>query len=185
MNNLEELAHIIRNNVFNSQADPFDTSEAQVFAYDGDGFVRILAEHQDPYRALWAAASETLNLNENGIGIITVGWAAPTCDTDTAPSEHPDRRRVHLITIINREYEDAAILTFHDGTENMIGFGQGGTGKLADALHFAMLHITMLEDDTPVSVVLERYLSLPTKKQLVEASFYPSGRIAVLHVAPA
>ena len=185
MNNFQELAHIIHNNVFNTQADPYDISEAQVFAYDSDGCIRILAEHQDLYQALSTAAFEPLNTNENGIGIIQVSWAALTCDADTAPSEHPDRRRVHLITIINREYEDAAILTFHDGTENMIGFGQGGAGKLADALHFAMLHITMLEDDTPVSVVLERYLSLPTKKQLVEASFYPSGRIAVLHVAPA
>ena len=142
MNNSEELAHTIRNNVFNTRADPFAISEAKVFAYDGDGCLRILAEHQDPYRALWVAASETLNLNENGIGIITVGWAAPTCDTDTAPSEHPDRRRVHLITITSRRYEDAAILTFHDETENEITFAEGGTGQLADALHIAMRIIT-------------------------------------------
>ena len=138
MNNSEELAHTIRNNVFNTQADPFDISEAQVFAYDSDGCIRILDEHQDPYEALWTAACEPLNTNENGIGIITVGWAAPTCDTDTAPSEHPDRRRVHLITITSRRYEDAAILTFHDETENEITFAEGGTGQLADALHNAM-----------------------------------------------
>jgi len=145
MNNSEELAYIIRNNVFNTQAHPFDISEAKVFAYDGDGCLRILTEHQDPYRALWVAASETLNLNENGIGIITVGWAAPTFDTDTAPSEHPDRRRVHLITITSRGYEDAAILTFHDETESEIAFAEGGTGQLADALHNAMRIITMFE----------------------------------------
>jgi hypothetical protein len=145
MNNLEELAHIIRNNVFNTQADPFDISEAQVFAYDSDGCIRILDEHQDPYEALWTAACEPLNTNENGIGIITVGWAAPTCDTDTAPSEHPDRRRVHLITITSRRYEDAAILTFHDETENEITFAEGGTGQLADALHTAMRINTMFE----------------------------------------
>jgi hypothetical protein len=142
MNNLEELAHIIRNNVFNSQADPFDISEAQVFAYDSKGCLRVLAEHQDPYRALWTATCVSLNNEENGIGIITVGWAAPTCDTDTAPSEHPDRRRVHLITITSRRYEDAAILTFHDETENEITFAEGGTGQLADALHNAMRIIT-------------------------------------------
>ena len=145
MNNSEELAHTIRNNVFNTRADPFAISEAKVFAYDGDGCLRILAEHQDPYRALWIAASETLNLNENGIGIITVGWAAPTCDTDTAPSEHPDRRRVHLITMTNRGYEDAAILTFHNETDSEITFAEGGTGQLADALHNAMRIITMFE----------------------------------------
>ena len=143
MKNSKELAHIIRNNVFNSQADPFDTSEAQVIAYDSDGCLRILAEHQDPYRALWAAASETLNLNENGIGIITVGWAAPTCDT--APSEHPDRRRIHLITMTNRGYEDAAILTFHNETESETAFAEGGTGQLADALHNTMRIIAMFE----------------------------------------
>ena len=150
MNNLEELAHIIRNNVFNTQADPFDISEAQVFAYDSDGCIRILAEHQDPYRALWAAASETLYLNENGIGIITVGWAAPTFNTDTAPSKHPDRRRVHLITITSQGYEDAAILTFHDETESEIAFAEGGTGQLADALHIAMRIIKMLEHHTSI-----------------------------------
>ena len=143
MNNLEELAHIIRNNVFNSQADPFAISEAQVFAYDSDGCLRILAKHQDPYQALWTAAGEPLNNEENGIGIITVGWAAPTCDT--APSEHPDRRRVHLITITNRWYKNAAILTFHDETESEITFAEGGTGQLADALRVAMHIITTLE----------------------------------------
>ena len=143
MNNLEELAHIIRNNVFNSQADPFAISEAQVFAYDSDGCLRILAKHQDPYQALWTAAGEPLNNEENGIGIITVGWAAPTCDT--APSEHPDRRRVHLITITNRWYKNAAILTFHDETESEITFAEGGTGQLADALRVAMHIITMFE----------------------------------------
>jgi hypothetical protein len=148
MNNSEELAHIIRNNVFNSQADPFHISEAQVFAYDSEGCLRILAEHQDPYEALWTAAYEPLNTNENGIGIITVGWAAPTCDTDTAPSEHPDRRRVHLITITSRGYKDAAILTFHDETENEITFAEGGTGQLADALHTAMHFITHIQEDT-------------------------------------
>jgi hypothetical protein len=143
MNNSEKLAHIIRNNVFNTQADPFDISEAQVFAYDGDGCIRILAEHQDPYRALWTASCVPLNNEENGIGIITVGWAAPTCDT--APSEHPDRRRVHLITITNRWYKNAAILTFHDETESEITFAEGGTGQLADALRTAMHIITMFE----------------------------------------
>jgi hypothetical protein len=145
MKNSKELAYIIRNNVFNTQADPFDISEAQVFAYDSDGCIRILDEHQDPYEALWTAACEPLNTNENGIGIITVGWAAPTYDTDTAPSEHPNRRRVHLITITNRRYEDAAILTFHDETENEITFAEGGTGQLADALHNAMRINTMFE----------------------------------------
>jgi hypothetical protein len=148
MKNSKELAYIIRNNVFNTQADPFDISEAQVFAYDSDGCIRILDEHQDPYEALWTAACEPLNTNENGIGIITVGWAAPTCDTDTAPSEHPNRRRVHLITITSRRYEDAAILTFHDETENEITFAEGGTGQLADALHTAMHFITHIQENT-------------------------------------
>jgi hypothetical protein len=145
MKNSKELANIIRNNVFNTQADPFDISEARVFAYDSEGCLRILAEHQDPYEALWTAAYEPLNTNENGIGIITVGWAAPNCDTDTAPSEHPDRRRVHLITITNRECKDAAILTFYDETESEITFAEGGTGQLADALRTAMRINTMFE----------------------------------------
>ena len=138
MKNSKELAHIIRNNVFNTQADPFDISEAQVFAYDRDGCLRILAKHQDPYRALWTASCVPLTNEESGIGIITVGWAAPMCDTNTAPSEHPNRRRIHLITITSRRHKAAAILTFHGETENEITFLEGATGKLADALHNAM-----------------------------------------------
>lgn len=145
MNNFQELAHIIHNNVFNAQADPFDISEAQVFAYDSDCRIRVLAEHQDPYEALWTAAYEPLNTNENGIGIITVGWAAPACDTDTAPSKHPDRRRVHLITITSRRHKAAAILTFYDETESEITFAEGGTGQLTDALRTAMRINTMFE----------------------------------------
>jgi hypothetical protein len=79
-----------------------------------------------------------LKNEESGIGIITVGWAAPMCDTNTAPSEHPNRRQIHLITITSRRHEAAAILTFHDETENEITFLKGVTGKLADALHNAM-----------------------------------------------
>jgi hypothetical protein len=138
MNNLEELAHIIRNNVFNAGADPFDISEAQVFAFDREGCLRILAKHQDPYRALWTASCVPLKNEESGIGIITVGWAAPMCDTNTAPSEHPNRRPIHLITITSQRHEAAAILTFHDETKNEITFLKGVTGQLADALHNAM-----------------------------------------------
>jgi len=145
MNNLEELTHIIRNNVFNTQADPFDISKAQVFAYDSEGCLRILAENQDPDEALLTAADEPLNTNENGIGIITVGWAVPTCDTDTAPSEHPDRRRVHLISITNRGHKNAAIITFHDETKSEITIAEDGTGQLTEGLQFAMRIITMFE----------------------------------------
>ena len=138
MKNSKELAHIIRNNVFNTQADPFDISEAQVFAYDREGCLRILAKHQDPYRALWTASCVPIKNEESGIGIITVGWAAPMCDSNTTPSEHPNRRQIHLITMTSRRHKAAAILTFHDETENEITFLEGATGKLADALHNAM-----------------------------------------------
>ena len=138
MKNSKEVAHIIRNNVFNTQADPFDISEAQVFAYDREGCLRVLAKHQDPYRALWTASCVPIKNEESGIGIITVGWAAPMCDTNTTPSEHPNRRQIHLITITSRRHEAVAILTFHDETENEITFLEGATGKLADALHNAM-----------------------------------------------
>jgi hypothetical protein len=150
MNENETLTHTIRQHIFASVEEPFDITEAQVFAYTSNASIRVLVEHKDPYQALWAAAFANLNDDEGGIGIITVGWAAPTHDTDTAPSEHPDRRRVHLITITSRTFQDAAILTFHDGTESEITFAEGGTGQLADALHGAMRIITMLEQHTSI-----------------------------------
>lgn len=79
----------------------------------------------------------------------TVAWAATTCDTSTVPSEHPDRRRVHLITITSRRHEAAAIPTFHDETENEITFAAGGTGQLADALHNAMRFINLWAKPSP------------------------------------
>jgi hypothetical protein len=148
MNEYEALTHTIRQHIFASVEEPFEITEAQVFAYTSNASVRVLVEHNDPYQALWAAAFSNLKDDEDGIGIITVGWAAPTHDTDTAPSEHPDRRRVHLITITSRSFQDAAILTFHDGTESEITFAEGGTGQLADALHGAMRIITMFEQHT-------------------------------------
>jgi hypothetical protein len=148
MNENETLTHTIRNQIFADVEKPFDITEAQVFAYTSNASVRVLAEHNDPYQALWTAAFASLNDDEVGIGVITVGWAAPTHDKDTAPSEHPDRRRVHLITITNRCFEDAAVLTFYDGTESEVTFAEGGTGQLADALHDAMRIITLLEQHT-------------------------------------
>jgi hypothetical protein len=55
-------------------------------------------------------------------------------------------RRVHInepepaksLYITSRRHEAAAILTFHDETENEITFLKGVTGKLADALYSAM-----------------------------------------------
>ena len=148
MNENETLTHTIRQHIFASVEEPFGITEAQVFAYTSNASIRVLVEHNDPYQALWAAAFANLKDDEDGIGIITVGWAAPTHDTNTAPSEQPDRRRVHLITITSRSFQDAAILTFHDGTESEITFAEGGTGQLADALHGAMQIITMLEQHT-------------------------------------
>jgi len=145
MNEQEHLSHLIRHNIFTTIEDPFDISEAQVFAYTRTGSIRVLIEHEDPYRALWTAAFSNLNEDENGIGIITTGWAAPTGNLEIAPSQHPERRRVHLVTITSRAFEDAAILTFHDGTESEITFAEGGTGQLADALHGAMRIISILE----------------------------------------
>ena len=150
MNENETLTHTIRQHIFASVEEPFGITEAQVFAYTSNASIRVLVEHNDPYQALWAAAFANLKDDEDGIGIITVGWAAPTGNTDSAPSEHPDRRRVHLITITNRSFEDAAILTFHDGTESEITFAVGGTGLLADALHGAMRIIMMLEQHTSI-----------------------------------
>jgi hypothetical protein len=150
MNEYETLTHTIRHNVFAASDDPFEISEAQVFAYTPDGSIRVLVEYHDPYQALWTAAFANLNNGEDGIGIITTGWAAPTGNTDTAPSEHPDRRRVHLITITSRSLNDAAILTFQDGSKSEITFAEGGTGQLADALHGAMRIITLLEQHTSI-----------------------------------
>ncbi len=72
-----------------------------------------------------------------GIGVICFGWAAPAGDADlargtagTRPSHHPDRRRVRVITLLDRRGREQATASLDDGTV----VDEPGSGTVSDAL---------------------------------------------------
>ena len=137
MNENETLTHTIRQHIFASVEEPFDITEAQVFAYTSNASIRVLVEHNDPYQALWAAAFANLKEDEDGIGIITVGWAAPLAkvmgDFDGPPSQHPAKRRVRLFCYCNAQGDVSSSIRFKDDDEVTYDENQA-TGSLKEAM---------------------------------------------------
>lgn len=67
---------------------------------------------------------------------VTTGWAAPIPNgenTDTPPSQHPERRRVRLTMFANRD-EIASVLAFQDEPNDKIVTSEG-EGNLAEAVN--------------------------------------------------
>ncbi len=94
--------------------DPFQMEEAVTFAFTNDG-IRILTRDGDAYEALEMVTDTYLKEYELGIGIITTGWASPLNadgDVDGAPSQHPLRRRVRLVSLRGHKEADGFISPF-------------------------------------------------------------------------
>lgn len=94
----------------------------------------------DPYQALnglpHLARLEDEGRQIDGIGLSSYGWAAPIADDEssTYPSDHPLRRRVHLVTIFMKDGSTASVFTFLDNGETVTDAHGETTGSLADAL---------------------------------------------------
>ena len=75
-----------------------------------------------------------------GLGVVCFGWASPVAPTDLdadrhtttgpRPSQHPDRRRVRVTTLVGRDGEERATATLDDGSV----VDEPGTGTVTDAL---------------------------------------------------
>ena len=86
------------------------------FAVTASGDIRTVISSGDIYLSLRQAAFQ-LNPDDDYLGISVWGWAAPTSsDTpkqdDVPPSEHPERSRMHLVTITNRKGQSESRLHF-------------------------------------------------------------------------
>lgn len=105
----------------------------------------------DPYLALADFdISRSVMASANAIGISAYGWAAPFRDADGAavePSQSPDRRRVHLVSIITRELATASAITFLDTGEVTTDEEDSATGSLADALRDAASRVFSVDED--------------------------------------
>jgi len=70
----------------------------------------------------------------NYYGVITAGWASPVGDNDhLPPSQHPERRRVELLVVVNRDGSIASALSMSGNDELIIDEGKAH-GALADAV---------------------------------------------------
>lgn len=73
--------------------------------------------------------------------------AAPIEDVpgaERAPSEHPRRRRVRLVAVVNRSQEVAAALAFQDDIAD-VQTNDTGMGILAEALKDCMDKVVLMQ----------------------------------------
>ena len=78
-----------------------------------------------------------------GLAVHTTGWAAPLNsdgEAEGAPSKHPERRRVALVTVMTTEGMGSA-LSFADDPDEIIT-DSNGAGQLADALKNCLLRLS-------------------------------------------
>lgn len=97
---------------------------------------RNLAEFGDVYDLLDGSNKRAVTEASyyNMFGVITCGWAAPIevdGDTDTRPSEHPEKKRVRLI-LLCEEGEIFSLIRFED--DDTVITDLSGRGELANAV---------------------------------------------------
>jgi len=118
--------------------DPFRMEQAVVFAFGKDGGFRFIISAPDVYECLESAVdTKYLNDTDEGIGVITTGWASPlnaNGEVEGAPSEHPLRRRVRLVSCVNKAKEMASSMRFADDPTELVTDEGEAHGSLANAL---------------------------------------------------
>ena len=131
-----------------SSEDPFDLAQARVLTISSDGEVKIMLTCPDVYFGLHVLPTAFEKIGDVPvIGVETCGWAAPIEDAseaERAPSEHPRRRRVRLVAVVNRSQEIAAALAFEDDITD-VRANDTGVGVLAEALKDCMDRVNLMQ----------------------------------------
>ena len=140
---LREIDQAVASKVESEATSPFDIGNAMLFAVDyvrGEvPAIRKIAEHADVYEMLDDTFNAVLLFDSgyNGFAIVTCGWAAPItkgndADNEIAPSEHPERKRVRLMTMCHNGKMGSSI-RFTD--EEAVTYDEGNAmGSLASAM---------------------------------------------------
>jgi hypothetical protein len=118
---------------------PGETKNAHAFGLNIDDNENIInhleiSQGRDIYQVLEKLSDDASGLIWDYIAVTTQGWAAPIKNNDsddTRPSEHPDRIRVFLVSIVNSSREIISILQLENKEPEV---DSTGTGDLADAL---------------------------------------------------
>lgn len=118
---------------------PGETKQAHAFGLNIDDNENIINHLEifkgnDIYQVLEKLSNDASGLIWDYIAVTTQGWAAPLGNDendDTRPSEHPERTRVFLVSIVNSSREIISILKLEDQEPEV---DSTGTGDLANAL---------------------------------------------------
>ena len=100
---------------------------------DAGEFQLLSSEVADIYDAIEQVTIPTFMV---AFGVVTTGWAAPlnnNGEVEGAPSKHPERRRVKLVSVINDNGAGSA-MAFQDEPEDVITDEGSATGSLANAI---------------------------------------------------
>jgi hypothetical protein len=114
-----------------------------------DGQLVTLGVYGDIYVGLENIANETDEETLHDfefLGVETSGWAAPIReegDDEIAPSQHPERRRVRMLSVIDRTCRIASVMSLDDDGEILTDLA--GRGSLADAIRLVMANILAAE----------------------------------------
>ena len=119
------------------------------FAVTASGAIRTVTGSSDIYLSLSQAAFQ-LCPDDDYLGVSVWGWAAPTSSDiskhdDVPPSEHPERRRMHLVTITDRKGQSESRLHFIEQDDIKTTDGTTVVGALKDALENAFRIAKALE----------------------------------------
>jgi|SanBayMetagenome_1026888.scaffolds.fasta_scaffold53948_2 hypothetical protein len=121
------------------EGDNFAMKKAKAFAVEVGGTIRTIGTHGDVYELLEELTGRKLLTTDIAIGVETCGWASPiregeSEDEQVPPSQHPDRRRVRLVSLVTRKYEMASAMGFADTPDEVITDDGSARGTLAEEL---------------------------------------------------
>ncbi len=140
---LKEIDQAIANKIEKDTSEPFNLGNAMLFAVDyirGEvPAIKKIAEHTDVYDMLDDTFNAVLLFDSgyNGFAIVTCGWAAPINHDDDdaneiAPSQHPERKRVRLMTMCHNSKMGSSI---RFSGEESVTYDEGNAkGSLASAM---------------------------------------------------
>lgn len=114
---------------------------SNAFAVNNSGDIRTVASGDDISLSLRQAAFQ-LNRDDEYLGVSVWGWAAPMSAgipqyDDVPPSKHPERRRIHLVTIADGTGHSESRLHFIEQNTVKTTEGSMAVGALKDALEDA------------------------------------------------
>jgi hypothetical protein len=142
MSDLLEKTEYVESLINKELGEQFDLVRAQLYSVieEGEGVSMTLAgEGGDVYELLEREDTAFVAKVSDYMVVLTCGWASPIAKDDdeaeaVAPSQHPQRRRVRLVIMANRQ-GFASVMRFGDDAENTVTDDGQARGSLADALN--------------------------------------------------